>query len=236
MDNFDYKAYLKSKVLFKYDEKKSKLLTELKSTKPRYKVVDSNSDNEIEESVPTKIKISELKFKIREEILFNLNEKDKKKDEEDEKDDVEDINLDDIDLGDGEDVVDEPVIDDIPDEGGDEEIQFSPEEGLTKDEKQIQDALKLAYDNALQIADDKLAKQIGNTITMFTRTHIVGGNQVAEDDVDGDFFAKEYDVFKDYTKGGIPDSDVKLKRKPKWKDIGDSEEEDEHSGLRRSKY
>lgn len=46
-------------------------------------------------------------------------------------------------------------------------------EGLTSDEKEIQDSLKLAYDNAVAIGDQKLADQIGNSITFFTRTHVV---------------------------------------------------------------
>ena len=45
--------------------------------------------------------------------------------------------------------------------------------GLSDDEKQIQDALKLAYDNAVAIGDEKLSDQIGNSITFFTRTHVV---------------------------------------------------------------
>ena len=46
-------------------------------------------------------------------------------------------------------------------------------EGLSDDEKNIQDALKIAYDNAIAIGDEKLADQIGNSLTFFTRTHVV---------------------------------------------------------------
>ena len=46
-------------------------------------------------------------------------------------------------------------------------------EGLTQEEQDIQNSLKIAFDSASAIGDDKLADQIGNTITMFTRTHIV---------------------------------------------------------------
>jgi len=45
--------------------------------------------------------------------------------------------------------------------------------GLTDDEREVQDALKLAYDNAIAMGDQKLADQIGNSITFFTRTHVV---------------------------------------------------------------
>jgi len=52
-------------------------------------------------------------------------------------------------------------------------IDATPEVGLSKDEQEIQNSLKLAYDNAVAIGDDKLADQIGNSITFFTRTHVV---------------------------------------------------------------
>ena len=45
--------------------------------------------------------------------------------------------------------------------------------GLSQDEQEIQNSLKLAYDNAIAIGDQKLADQIGNSITFFTRTHVV---------------------------------------------------------------
>jgi hypothetical protein len=52
-------------------------------------------------------------------------------------------------------------------------MDAAPEVGLSKDEQEIQDSLKLAYDNAVAIGDEKLADQIGNSITFFTRTHVV---------------------------------------------------------------
>ena len=49
--------------------------------------------------------------------------------------------------------------------GGD----FGVDPKLTK----LQNALKAAYDAAKEMGDDKLSTQIGNTITYFTRTHVV---------------------------------------------------------------
>jgi hypothetical protein len=43
--------------------------------------------------------------------------------------------------------------------------------------KAVQDALTQAQAAARTLGDDKLTDQIGNTITFFTRSHIVGGNQ-----------------------------------------------------------
>jgi hypothetical protein len=44
---------------------------------------------------------------------------------------------------------------------------------ITGDEKIVQDALTKAYEAANKIGDKKLLDQIGNTITFFTRSHIV---------------------------------------------------------------
>ena len=90
-----------------------------------------------------------------------LNEEKKEEDEEDVDVEVED------DL-------------DIESEEGGEEMEAEPEDagvsaeaGFSKEEKDIQDGLKQAYDQAVAVGDEKLADQIGNTITMFTRTHVV---------------------------------------------------------------
>ena len=112
--------------------------------------LDENlAEEEIQEEVPsTKMKVSELKAKIKEDILSILNEEE---DEEEVEDDVEvDVDMD----------VEEPTADPAP-------------AGLSQDEQEIQNSLKVAYDNAVAIGDEKLADQIGNSITFFTRTHVV---------------------------------------------------------------
>lgn len=86
-----------------------------------------------------------------------------KKDEEDLEVEIEDDIEADVE---GEDLEDEVG-------GGDAEA-LDPEAGLSQDEQDIQNALKVAYDNAVELGDEKLSKQIGNTITMFTRTRVVG--------------------------------------------------------------
>ena len=48
------------------------------------------------------------------------------------------------------------------------------EVGLSPEEEIIQDSLKAAMDSANALGNDKLADQIGNTITFFTREYIVG--------------------------------------------------------------
>ena len=94
----------------------------------------------------SKMKVSELKAKIKEQILSTLTEAD-------------------------EEVADEEV--EVEDEVSIEEPAIKPASGLSDDEREVQDALKLAYDNALAMGDQKLADLIGNSITFFTRTHVV---------------------------------------------------------------
>ena len=126
-----------------------KLNTLAKTEDKETEAVDENVE-EIQEEVPSsKIKVSELKAKIKEDIISLLNEEE----EEDVEVDVEDeVEVD----------VEEPTLD-APTDGA----------GLSSDEQEIQDSLKLAYDNAVAIGDQKLADQIGNSITFFTRTHVV---------------------------------------------------------------
>ncbi len=96
----------------------------------------------------SKMKVSELKAKIKETILAELSLSEADEDEVDVDIDVEDeVSVD----------VEEPA----------------EAAGLSSDEQEIQDSLKLAYDNAVAIGDQKLADQIGNSITFFTRTHVV---------------------------------------------------------------
>jgi urease accessory protein UreE len=106
----------------------------------------------------TKMKVSELKAKIKEDILAELalNEK-------------EEVDVD-IDV---EDEVDVDVeADDIEIEKKGTNIKV--EVGLSPEEELIQDSLKAAMDAANSLGNDKLADQIGNTITFFTREYVVG--------------------------------------------------------------
>ena len=146
MAEFNYTEYLKNNPLLQ-EEVKDKLLTE--------------SQEVSEESPSSKTTVSELKAQIKEMILASLTEEEPVA-EADKEEDVE------VDVEDEVDVEAEPEMEpamDAAPEGG--------IEGLTADEKEIQDSLKLAYDNAVAIGDQKLADQIGNSITFFTRTHVV---------------------------------------------------------------
>lgn len=148
MSDFNYIEYLKN----------NPLLKETKTQSP-------NLITEAQEAPKAKMKKSELKEKIREEILATLNEEenyesedfetplDEAKKNEEEVDAEEEVNVD----------VEEPAMDAAP----------APSQGLSAEEQEIQNSLKIAYDNAVAVGDQKLADQIGNSITFFTRTHIV---------------------------------------------------------------
>ncbi len=173
MAEFNYTEYIKNNPLLQ-EEVKDKLLTE--------------SQEVSEEAPSSKTTVSELKAEIKEIILNSLKEEpiDELFDEDDfwgsekakeqekyglkpgEKPHVEEAEEDEeveVDIEDEIEADAEPAME--------PEMDAAPEAGLSKDEQEIQNSLKLAYDNAVAIGDDKLADQIGNSITFFTRTHVV---------------------------------------------------------------
>lgn len=174
MAEFNYTEYIKNNPLLQ-EEVKDKLLTE--------------SQEVSEETPSTKTTVSELKAQIKEIILASLAEgeqvdelfddddfwkSEKAKEQEKygvkpgEKPHVEEAEEDEeveVDIEDEIEADAEPAME--------PEMDAAPEAGLSQDEQEIQNSLKLAYDNAVAIGDDKLADQIGNSITFFTRTHVV---------------------------------------------------------------
>ena len=77
--------------------------------------------------------------------------------------------------------VDIDVEDEVEVEAGADDIEIERkgvkakvEVGLSPEEEIIQDSLKAAMDSANALGNDKLADQIGNTITFFTREYVVG--------------------------------------------------------------
>jgi hypothetical protein len=130
---------------------------------------DNTSDKEeVEEMSSSKMTKTELKEKIRAEIMATLSEESTVEAEGDE-DDLDAA----LDAAEDE-VGDEEPADDTPaDEPVGAEPELSDEAGLSDEETAIQADLKKAYDNAVTIGDEKLANQIANTITFFTRAHVV---------------------------------------------------------------
>jgi len=185
MSDFNYIEYLKNNPLFKGEKTQStKLITEAQ-----------------EAPKSAKMKKSELKAKIREEILSTLNEDEdyEKMGREVEYGIFPGSEEDDLTMQDIFDMLDNEEFEDVEDIGGmedmpideakeDEEeapaeeemdaevnvdVEAAPAQGLSAEEQEIQNSLKIAYDNAAAIGDQKLDDQIGNSITFFTRTHVV---------------------------------------------------------------
>jgi urease accessory protein UreE len=166
MDNFNYQAYLKNNPLLQEEVKEEKLLTESQeideTVEETVKEVTEETTEEIQEEVPSsKIKVSELKAKIKETILAELSLS-----EAEEEVDV------DIDVEDEVEV--EAGADDIEIERPG--VKTTVDVGLSPEEEVVQDSLKAAMDAANELGNQKLADQIGNTITFFTREFVVGQN------------------------------------------------------------
>lgn len=165
MDNFDYQAYLKNNPLLKEDERTD-------AEQEGYKDGFNDAKDDIKDTL-SKMKVSEFKEKIRTEILSTLSEESQYEaslyseaeiDEEVERflkeaDEEVDVEVD------GDNI-------DVEDKGVDATIEV----GLSPEEKVVQDSLQAAMEAANSLGNQKLADQIGNTITFFTREYVVGRN------------------------------------------------------------
>jgi hypothetical protein len=127
------------------------------------------------------MKRSELKERIKQAMMgesmvdYNqdLDEAKKKK----AKDSEEEITIDDI--------TDETPAEDAPTEETDTTIDVTTDQ-VDPAVKAVQDALTQAQSAAQQLGDSKLTDQIGNTITFFTRAHIVKpqGNEASLEEIE----------------------------------------------------
>ena len=131
--------------------------------------------NKVTESKMTK---KELKNKIREMIL---DEAKKKKDDEEPEDVAPQADVD-MEMPAGETA---DALPPTPTDAAD----------IDPNVKNVQDLLQKAFAGAKQLGDEKLMNQIGNTITMFVRTQVLGGMQnVAENLNEDDIFNNTYKV------------------------------------------
>ena len=161
----------------KYEEDDVKSMSEDARTDAEqegYKDGFDDAKDDIEGALK-KMKVSELKAKIREDILATLAEEAEVTEAE------EDV---DVDIEDKEEVdVDVDVEDEVSVAAGGDDIEIERpsvkakvQVGLSPEEEIVQDSLKAAMDAADALGNDKLADQIGNTITFFTREYVVGRN------------------------------------------------------------
>ena len=142
------------------------LLMDLSSKFPNLK----EDSNKIEEEKPkTKMKKSELKEMIRKAMMEDTGTA------------VTDKMYDPVTEAEGDEEVDVEADAEATDTGAEETIDVETTTEIDPNVKAVQDALTSAIEAAKTLGDKKLEDQIGNTITFFTRTHVVGKNQVAED-------------------------------------------------------
>ena len=123
------------------------------------------------------MKKSELKEMIKNSLL--AGQQIMEAEEEDVNVDVEDTENIDVDTETDIDVKDEESVE-VDDESSEVEtdIDVKMPGNVNKDVELVQGLLTKAQQTAEKIGDEKLLSQIGNTITYFTRTHIV---KVSED-------------------------------------------------------
>jgi len=128
------------------------------------KPIYDEDDTDAVKEQSSKMSVSELKAKIREDILSTLNETSEVNEDEDVDVDVDfedEVNVD----AEGDDIeIEKPA------------VKAKVQVGLSPEETIVQDSLKAAMDAADALGNDKLADQIGNTITFFTREYVVGRN------------------------------------------------------------
>jgi len=134
-------------------------LKKLAKTEEEEAVAVAENTEEVTEETTSKMKVSELKAKIKEDILSVLSEAEEEVDVDvDVEDKVEvDAEADDIEI-------ERPG------------VKTTIDVGLSPEEEVVQDSLKAAMDAANELGNQKLADQIGNTITFFTREFVVGQN------------------------------------------------------------
>jgi len=164
------------------------------------------------------MKKTELISLIREEYnLFKEAKKDKKKDKEEEEVEVED----EVDL-DGEEFDDE-IVTDFEDEdlGGEVdgiEVFQDAETEVGGVSGEVQDNLEAALEAAKGLGDEELTKQIGNTLTFFTRQHVVKEEEIKE--FEGPMISGENELIKAIQKLGEKSKPFLKKVEKLLQDIG----------------
>ena len=177
MENFDYRNYLKNNPLTS-EKPEDKMITENINEDARtdaeqegYKDGFNDAKKDVKDAL-SKMKVSELKQKIRERILSELEEAESPVLEQEEEEEEEEVEVE-------------------ADEEGDEEVEVetdveadteSPGE-VNPSVKTIQDLLTKAQATSKELGDEKLLGQIGNTITYFTRAHVVGDVGKVEENI-----------------------------------------------------
>jgi hypothetical protein len=149
-------------------------LSKERDPKKAIKVIKQNAmglEENKEETKSNKMKKSELKEMIRAAMLAEMEVEETKVFEAEEDEDVE------VAVSDEEEMdIEEPAEDE-----GEVEVEDNAKTELTGDKKDVSDNLEAALEAARALGDEKLVDQIGNTITFFTRAHIVKEDELQDE-------------------------------------------------------
>ena len=157
MEDFNLRNYLYNNPLLEEEKEEEK---------PKGKKSKPSKDKKSKEE---DIKENKLRGYIREKITSILKEAETEEEDVDVDVDVEDTEDVDIDIEKEVDVEDEEIESDI-------EVKTSVP-GESADEDAVLGLLTKAQEEAEKLGDPKLLDQIGNTITFFTRKHIVKSDE-----------------------------------------------------------
>ena len=137
----------------------------------------SLGEEEIEEEKSNKMKKSELKEMIKAAMLAEMEVEETEVYEAEEDEDVE------VAVSDEEEIEDVDVDVDVED-AGEMDVEDDAKVELTGDKAAVSDNLEAALEAARALGDEKLVDQIGNTITFFTRAHIVKEADMLQDEAE----------------------------------------------------
>jgi hypothetical protein len=77
--------------------------------------------------------------------------------------------------------IDEPADEAPAEDEGEVDVEDNAKVELSGDKKDVSDNLEAALEAARALGDEKLVDQIGNTITFFTRAHIVKEDELQDE-------------------------------------------------------
>ena len=154
------------------ENKKSYYKDAEKDDAAHIKALEKDMKDDAKKTSESKMTKSELKAKIKEMILAELNE-----------DSDEDINITDADsaydpLAEAKKDEEEDIT--VDDTETIEDTTDMVDTGASNDIPNIQSHLQSAYSEAKQLGDEKLITQIANTITYFTKAHVLDTTPINE--------------------------------------------------------
>ena len=149
-------------------------------------------EDKVEETKPNKMKKSELKEMIKAAMMAEMEVEETTVFEAEDEDIEDEIEVDDVD-------VDVDVDMDMSSDAEGIDVKQDADTDLGGTVGDVQDNLEAALAAARQLGDEKLEDQIGNTLTFFTRTHVVKEDMLEdeaelglEEDDDNQTFPEEY--------------------------------------------